>query len=367
MTDPRVEKMAAVLVEYSLDVQPEQLLLVRSLPQAEPLVLAVYRRAIERGAHVDVHVGLPTLGETLFRHASEAQLRHISPFEDLATRRYDLFLRIGADVNTKALSSVDPARLVAFNAAREPLMAHFMERAARGEMRWCLTQFPTQAYAQDAEMSLAEYEDFLFRACRLDEPDPVAAWRAQREMQQRLIDWLAPRRELRLLGPETDLTLSIEGRTFVNAFGDSNFPDGEIFTGPVEDSVEGTVRFAYPAMAGGREIEDVRLWFEAGRVVRATAAKNEDYLLKMLDTDEGARRLGELGIGANFGITRFTRNTLFDEKIGGTVHLALGRSDPETGGRNASAIHWDMVCDLRRGGEIRADGEVFAKDGRFVV
>ncbi|MFN2432297.1 MAG: aminopeptidase [Gemmatimonadota bacterium] len=367
MVDPRVEKMAAVLVDYSLDVQPGQLMLLQAMPEAEPLVLEVYRRALRRGAHVDARISLPGLAETYLRNASDEQLRHVSPTDELVTERYDAFLRIGADVNTRALTSVDPVKLVTAQAARDHLTARFMERAARGELRWCATMFPTHAYAQDAEMSLAEYEDFLFTACRVTEPDPVAAWREQREFQARLIEWLAPRRELRLVGPDTDLTLSIEGRTFINAYGDSNFPDGEIFTGPVEESANGTVRFAYPATAGGREVEDIRLWFEQGRIVKATASKNEEYLLKMLDTDAGSRRLGELGIGTNFGITRFTRNTLLDEKIGGTVHLAVGRSYPETGGRNASAIHWDMVCDLRRGGEILVDGQVFAKDGTFVV
>lgn len=367
MTDPRVEKMAHVLVDYSLAVKPGEQMLVQAMPEAEPLVLAVYRCALEHGAFVDVRIGLQALAETYLRTASDEQLRHVSPVDELVTEQYDVFLRIGAEANTRALSSVDPAKIVTVQAARDHLTARFMDRAARGELRWCATVFPTQAYAQDAEMSLAEYEDFVFRACRVTDEDPVASWREQREFQQGLIEWLAPKRELRLVGPDTDLTLDVGGRTFINAYGDSNFPDGEVFTGPVEDSARGTVRFAYPASAGGREVEDIRLWFEDGRVVRATASKNEEYLLKMLDTDEGARRLGELGIGTNFGITRFTRNTLFDEKIGGTVHLALGRSYPETGGRNTSAIHWDLVCDLRQGGEIRVDGEVFAKDGRFLV
>jgi aminopeptidase len=367
VADPRVEKMAAVLVEYSLDLQPGQQLFLHGMPAAEPLLLEVYRRALDRGAHVDTRIGLPGLAETFLRHAGDDQLRHISPVDELVIERYDAFLRISADANTRALSSLDPARLVLVQSARERLSARFLERAARRELRWCTTQYPTHAYAQDAEMSLAEYEDFLFSACRVNEADPIAAWREQREFQQRLIDWLSGRSELRIVGPDTELSLRLDGRTFINAYGDSNFPDGEIFTGPVEDSANGTVRFAYPASAGGREVEDVRLWFEAGRVVRASASKNEDYLIKMLDTDEGARRLGELGIGTNFGISRFTRNTLFDEKIGGTVHLALGRSYPETGGENASAIHWDLVCDLRQGGEIRVDGDLFAKDGQFVV
>jgi aminopeptidase len=367
VVDPRIEKMAAVLVEYSLGVRAGDLMLLQAPARAEPLVQEVFRRALERGAHVETKIGLDALGETFLRHASDAQLRHISPVEDLVTERYQVFLRIGADGNTRTLSTIDPARLATVHEARRAITSRFMDRAARSDLRWCYTQFPTDAYAQDADMSLREYEAFFFEACRLTEPDPVAAWREQRDRQQRLIEWLDGRHELRLTAPDTDLALSVEGRRFINAYGDSNFPDGEIFTGPVEDSVNGHVRFAYPANVGGREVEDVRLVFREGKVVEASAAKNEEYLLKMLDTDEGARRLGELGIGANYGITRYTKNTLFDEKIGGTIHLALGHSYPETGGTNVSAIHWDLVCDLRQGGEIRVDGEVFSNDGRFAV
>jgi aminopeptidase len=367
VVDPRIEKMAAVLVEYSLDVQPGDLMMIQAPARAEPLVQEVFRRALARGAHLETKIGVTGLAETFLREASDAQLRYVSPVEEMVTERYKIFLKIGADGNTRSLSSVDPGRVATIHEAHRALTSRFMHRAAAGDLKWCYTQFPTDAFAQDADMSLREYEDFFFTACRLTEPDPVAAWQAQRELQQRLIDWLAGKRELRLVAPDTDLTLSIEGRRFVNAYGDSNFPDGEIFTGPVETSVRGTVRFPYPSNVGGREVEDVRLKFEDGKVVDAHATKNEDYLIKMLDTDEGARRLGELGIGANYGITRYTRNTLFDEKIGGTVHLALGHSYPETGGTNVSAIHWDLVCDLRKQGEIRVDGKVFAKDGTFAV
>ena len=242
-----------------------------------------------------------------------------------------------------------------------------MERAAKKELKWTGTVYPTPAFAQDAEMSLREFEDFVYDAALVHEPDPIAAWQAVSRDQQRLVDWLADKREVRLLGPDTDLTLSIAGRSWANCDGHENFPDGEVFTGPVEDSAQGQVRFSYPACIAGREVEDVRLWFEDGKVVRATAAKSEDFLVAMLDTDEGARYLGEFAFGTNQGLQRFTKNILFDEKIGGTIHMALGNGYPETGSENRSAIHWDMICDLRQGGEVWVDGELLAKDGQFMV
>lgn len=367
MADPRVEKMAGVLVEFCLDVKPGELVALRAPAIAAPLVVAVYRRAVERGGHVTPLIGLPGLDEAYYSVANEAQLGFVSPVEEVIALRYDCILRIGAAVNTKSLSNIDPARLAAAKVAQGKLGALLMERAARGGLRRSITLYPTEAYAQDANMSLAEFEDFVYTACRITEPDPVAAWHAQRDMQQRLIDWITPRHTVHIVGPDTDLRMSILGRKWVNSYGRANFPSGEIFTGPVEDTAQGTIRFTYPATVEGREIEDVQLWFENGRVVKATAAKNEDYLHRMLDTDAGARYLGELGIGANFGITRFTKNTLYDEKIGGTVHLALGRSYPETGGVNESAIHWDLVCDLRQGGYIAVDGEMFMEMGQFRV
>jgi aminopeptidase len=246
-------------------------------------------------------------------------------------------------------------------------METMMRRSAEGSYRWALTLFPTHAYASEAQLSLAAFEDFYYGACLATEEDPVGAWARQAEETKRLKDWIEGRSEVRVTGEGTDLRLGIEGRTFIAADGKHNMPDGEFFTGPVEDSAEGEISFHLPTSYSGREVAGVRFRFESGRVVDASAEKGEEFLLQMLDTDEGARRLGELGIGANYGITRYTRNTLFDEKIGGTVHLALGHSYPETGGTNVSAIHWDLVCDLRKGGEIRVDGEVLSKDGRFVV
>jgi aminopeptidase len=231
--------------------------------------------------------------------------------------------------------------------------------------RWALTLFPTQALAQESEMSLEEYEEFVFEAMALNEDDPVRFWREKAGEQGRLIERLERAREVKIVGPGTDLTLSIEGRRFLNGDGKHNMPCGEVFTGPVEDSANGEIYFGVPSAVAGREVSGVRFRFEEGRVVEASAEKGEEYLKAMLDADDGARYLGELGIGTNFGIPRATRNILFDEKLGGTVHLAIGRSYEKTGGKNDSSVHWDLICDLREGGELRADGEIVQRDGRF--
>jgi aminopeptidase len=245
-------------------------------------------------------------------------------------------------------------------------MKIFMERSASKALRWCGTEFPTNASAQEAEMSLREYEDFVFTAGKLNEEDPVAAWQAEGERQKVLKDWLEKRSLVQLKGPDVDLKMSIKGRTFQLANGKYNFPDGEIFTAPVEDSVNGWVRFKYPAIEGGREVHDVELWFEDGKVIKEKASKNQDYLTAMLNTDEGARYLGEWGIGTNYDIKKFTKNMLFDEKLGGTIHAALGAAYPETGGKNESGVHWDMLCDMNAG-EITVDGDLFYKDGQPLV
>jgi aminopeptidase len=216
-------------------------------------------------------------------------------------------------------------------------------------------------------MSLRAYADFVYGAGLLSEPDPVAAWQKLKDRQDRLIEWLQGKSAIRITGPGTDLSLSVAGRTWVNDDGHFNFPGGEIFTGPVEDSVNGEIRFTYPGFYGGREVTGIKLVFRDGSVVDASAQTDQAFLDQMLDMDEGARRLGEFAFGTNPGIQQFTKNTLFDEKIGGTLHMALGRSYPETGGVNESALHWDIVFDLRQGGEVMVDGEQFSKDGVFQI
>jgi len=367
VADIRTEKLAEVLVDYSVAVQPGDKVLIRGETIAEPLLKSVYARVLQAGGHPLMMVSLPGVDEVLFRYASAEQLQVVPEPVRLMMETYDAQISIRAAANTKALSGIDPARIVLAQQGRKDLMRIMMERSAAGELRWVGTIFPTNAFAQDAEMSLSEYEDFVYGACLPDMDDPVGAWRRFSAWQQRIVDWLRGKERVHLIGPETDLRLSVAGRVFLNADGKNNMPSGEVFTGPVEDSVEGHVYFSYPAIYQGREVTGVRLWFERGRVVRASAEKNEAFLLRMLDTDDGARRVGEFAIGTNDRIDRFTGQILFDEKIGGSFHMALGAGYPETRSENVSAIHWDMICDLREGGEIWVDDELLYRNGAFAV
>ena len=294
-----------------------------------------------------------------FKHANDAQLDWISPTAHVGGRERRRAHPPDGRRRTRArCRRSSPERQTRRQAAAKPLMETMMRRTAAGEFRWSLTLFPTHAYAAEADMSLADYEDFFYRACLCDRDDPVEAW--QRPVARRRAGsrsgWPARRRSTSRARAPT-CALNVSGRTFIAADGRHNMPDGEFFTGPVEDSANGEVTFTYPAVYGGREVAGVKLRFEDGKIVDASAERNEDFLIKTLDTDEGARRLGELGIGTNYGIDRFTKEILLDEKIGGTIHLAVGMSYPETGGTNDSAVHWDMVCDLRQGGRITVDGE----------
>jgi aminopeptidase len=367
MADPRVEAVAKILVDYSVEVQPNQLVRITGAPEGAPLVLAVYQRVMEKGAHPWLQVGLEGAQELFYSYARDSQLDYVPRFMKDVIEQIDVSIGIWTDVNTKELTNTDPAKQARRATAMRPLSERFLERAANKQLRWTATLYPTNAFAQDAEMSLREFEDFVYKAALVHEPDPIKAWRSISEEQQRVVDFLNKGREIHVLGPDTDLKLEVTGRKWENCDGHENFPDGEIFTGPIEESVSGHIRYTYPACAYGREVEDVRLEFKNGRVAKATAAKNEEFLRQMLETDEGARRVGEFAFGTNRGIQRFTRNTLFDEKIGGTIHMALGKGYPETGSKNSSAIHWDMVCDLRKDGEVWVDGTLFLKGGKILV
>jgi aminopeptidase len=365
MPDQRLASLARLVTEYSLQIKKGDQVAIFANSVAEPLVVELYRQVIRRGGHPLPLLIVPGVDEIMLKEGADAQLQHVSPVLRQIFEHFDVRISIEAESNTRALSGVDPARQALRSQARRPLIKTMLERSARGEMRWNVCPFPCNALAQEADMSLAEFEDFVFGACLLNDPDPVASWQQVKARQQQLIEWLAGKQEVHLLGPGTDLRVGIAGRPFINCWGDSNLPDGEVFCGPVETAVNGHVRFSFPAIEGGREVEDVRLWFEQGVVVKWSAAKNEAFLTEMLRTDEGARRLGEFAFGTNFGIQRFIKNMLFDEKIGGTVHIALGAGYPESGSTNESAIHWDMLCDLRQGGEVWVDGELFAKDGKY--
>jgi len=365
--DDRLAKLARVIVHYSLEIKPGQLFRIKAEPVAAPLVAAVYTEALKAGAHIYTDIQLIELNETFFKLGNDDQLSYVSPLREFEIEKIDAYLGIWGTTNTKYLSGVDPARQKMFNKANEPILNKFFQRAAAGKLRWSGTQYPTAAHAQDAEMSLPDYEEFVYRAGHVYEDDPVAFWRGVEKQQQKWVDILGQTDQIRLRADGTDLNLRVKGRKWINCCGKENFPDGEVFTTPLEDSVNGTIRYTFPAFLAGREADGVVLKFKNGQVVEATAEKNEHFLKTMIDTDDGARRLGEFAIGTNYEITKFTRNTLFDEKIGGTCHLALGASYPETGGTNRSGIHWDMVCDLKKGGEIEADGKTVYKDGKFLI
>jgi aminopeptidase len=366
--DQRVDKVAQVLVEYSTEIRPGDLVMIHLYePLAEPLGLAVYEHVLKAGGSALFRMDPTGADELLARFGSDAALDLTNPIHLWMMEHIDVRIALRATSNTKALSNIDPARLSRIEKAAGPISETFMRRYGKGELRWTLTQHPTQASAQDAEMSLREYEDFIYGACMVHLDDPIAYWREFSAWQQRLVDWLKGKQRVEVKGENIDLKLSIKDRVFLNADGKHNFPDGEIFTGPVEDSVEGWVRFTYPAVRGGREVTGVELTFEKGKVVRASADKGQDYLESVLNTDAGARYLGEFAIGTNTYIQQFTGNILFDEKIGGTVHMAVGAGYPNTGSVNKSAVHWDMICDMRSGGEIYVDGDLFYQNGEFQV
>jgi aminopeptidase len=365
--DPRVTALARILVGYSTEIKRGDACLIEGEVAAQPLLQAVYEEVLRAGGNPIVNIAMEGQAATYFKHAGDEQLEWVSPVSRWAAENADARIMVMASSNTRELSGVPPERQTQRQRAMEPIMHTALERSAAGKYKWALTLFPTHAYASEAEMSLADYEDFYFGACLADEPDPVGAWKRQSEEVDRLRDWIQDREEVRIEGRGTNLRVGIAGRTFIAADGKHNMPDGEFFTGPLEDTAEGEIRFHLPATYSGREVSGVRFRFEGGRVVDASAERGEEFLNQTLDTDDGARRLGELGIGTNYGITDATREILLDEKIGGTVHLAVGRSYPETGGVNESAIHWDMICDLRRGGRITVDGETLQEDGRFVV
>jgi aminopeptidase len=367
MIDPRLKKLARVLTEYSLGLQPGDLFLIQAGDLASPLIREVFYEALLAGAHPYVKATPEGIAEILYKNASDDQLQFISDMQKVEVEKIGAALTILGTHNTHSLAGVDPQRVALQKQAGLPLTRRILERIGAGELRWCTSSFPTQATAQDAGMSLSDYEEFLFSACGLDQEDSLAHWQNVAQEHERWIDFLSQAKTLRLTSVDTDLTFSVEGRNWVSAAGKENFPDGEIFTSPLEESVEGHIHFSFPIVNQGREVEEVRLVFEKGQVVKAQAGRGMDLLKAMLQADEGAAFVGKFAFGTNAGINRFTRNPLFDLKMGGTIHVGLGASSPGTGGQNQSAYHWDMICDLRTGGEIVADGEVFYRDGNFLI
>ncbi len=360
MSDPRIENFAKLLAHYSIYAKKGETIGVEGPDTTAPLMEAVYEQLLRAGAFPIIRMSPVGLTEIFMKQGQDLHFDQLPPFEMAYAKSVDGTIRIMGSANTRALSATDPNRMARFARARKPVRKILLAK------KWALTLFPTEAYAQDAEMSLREFEDFVYRANLLHLDNPVAAWQAEEVKQKKLISKLRNADEVRIVGPDTDLRMSVKGRTFIPSVATHNVPSGEIFTGPVETSAEGYIRYDFPVCEGGREIDGIRLVFKKGLVVEATADKNQDYLRKMLDMDPGAKRLGELGIGTNYDIQRHIKNILFDEKIGGTIHLALGESYEETGGKNKSALHWDMIKDLRQEGTLYVDGKPFQKNGKFV-
>ncbi|QSX07797.1 aminopeptidase [Alkalibacter rhizosphaerae] len=360
-----LDKYAKTLMDYALFIEEGDYLVIQGYPEAMPLMERCYRIALQKGANPQVLLR-HQLDEILLKEGSDKQLAFESPVAEAVMKNVTKLLNIGGTSNTKYLSGVDPKRIAYYRKSGERISQIHRERVERKESDWCLCMYPTNALAQEAGMSLRDYEAFIEKACLLDREDPIAAWQEVQRSQQKIVDYLTGKKTLEIRSEDTHITMSVEDRIWINSDGHTNFPSGEVFTAPVEDSVEGHIRFSYPGIYAGQEIEDIRLTFEKGKVVEAKASKGEGLLQALIQTDQGASRVGEVAIGTNYGIQQFTRNMLYDEKIGGTVHLALGSAYGKSGGKNKSAIHWDMLCDMKQGGDIYADGILFYQNGKFI-
>ncbi len=361
MQDDVVARWAELLVDYCLKVEHDETIVLSSEVLALPLVEACFKAIVLRGAYPLVRLEIAGLHEFFVEHASETQLATLPPAMLFDAQSAAARIRISAESDTRSMSRIDPKRQALFERSQEPI------RQATRRARWVVTQYPTVAYAALAGMPLSDYEEFVTRSMFLDRPDPRGAWQELGQRQAGLVEFMARVKSIRIEADGTDLQLSVAGRTWINSDGRRNMPSGEIFTGPAEDSATGRIRCGFPVCRDGRELVGIELEFRQGKVVAARASKGEDYLLAMLELDPGARRLGELGLGLNSGIDRFTGSILYDEKIGGTVHLALGQSYPETGGINTSALHWDLIVDTRTEGRITADGRLVMENGRWLV
>jgi len=359
-----VEKLAKLATEYCLPVSKDKKIGIMGNVVAAPLLQQLYKHVLLRGGIPVTELGIDGLAELLYAHASEEQLTFVSPFTKFFMAEIDGLINVFAETNVKRLSNVPPEKIKRRMASQREIMDLYTKHVKIGGLS--IIPYPTLAFAQEAEMSLFEYEDFVAKACFLDKPDPVKEWKNLSKRQEKTVQILNKAENMRFVGEDTDLKLSVKGRTWINCDGHINMPDGEIFTGPIENSPQGQIRFTYPGIYAGREIQDITLVFKNGKVVKAKAEKGEELLKQLLKTDEGAKRIGEIAVGTNVGINRFTKNMLFDEKMGHCMHMALGRSIAMSGGKNQSSIHWDILKDMKKG-EIYADKKLIYEKGHFIV
>jgi len=366
MPDPRASKLAKLLVEYSVSIRDGDEVLIRAGVDALPLLRELIKEVVSRGGYPHITLNDGVLQEAFYKYAKESVLKHLSPVDKFIMENINASISLVSSNHTKPLIGISPEKIRMKRAAARELNEIFMRRQASGELRWVVSIYPTYALAQEAGMGPIEYEEFAYKACMVDRDDPVSEWKKQAEQQEKIIKLLSRIDELRVLVGETDLLLKVGGRTWINDDGKHNMPGGEVFSAPIEDSVEGTVKFDYPAVWGGIEVEGAKMTFKQGKVIEVHAEKGEDKLKEILKTDEGAKRLGEVAFGLNYNIRRATKQILFDEKIGGTMHLALGAAYPDTGGENKSAIHWDFILDLKRG-KVYGDGDLIYENGRFLL
>ena len=366
MADQRLNKLAKLLVNYSTQVKPGDFVFVSCDEVATPWMVEVVKEAIKAGAHVETVLNSQDVAEAKLKYSSGEQLLQENVLFKTMLEKADVWLSAWADRNTKTNSRIDADKLKMSSKGAASWRKIYSEMMGNGSLRWCGTQFPTYSDAQEASMSFSDYEEFVYGAGLLDTEDPAAEWKKISAQQERWVRYLDTKKGLHFISEGTDIKVNISGRKWINCDGKENFPDGEIFTSPVEDGVDGVITFSFPGIYMGKEIEGIVLQVEKGKVVKATAEKGEDLLKALLETDEGACSFGEVAIGTNYGIKDFTRNMLFDEKIGGTIHMAIGDSMPEAGGLNRSTLHWDMLCNMRNGGKIYADGELFYENGNFI-
>ena len=364
--DFRLTKLAELLVQYSVHVQENEKVIISGTTESLPLLREIYKQVLLAGAHPRVHMEFEDEQYLFYSLARDQHLDYADPFRLHDVENADAIIATFPDLNPHALTSIDPEKKRRVALAQKPIMETMFGRWGEGSLKWVGSVCPSRALAQEAHMSLEEYTEFVFSCMKLNDDDPVKGWKNISAKQQKICERLDRVKEMRYVGLDTDLKFRCEGRKWINCDGKNNFPDGEIFTGPVEDSVEGTIRFTFPGIFQGQEIEDIFLRFENGKVTEAHAGKGEELLLKLLDTDEGSRYVGEIAIGTNENINRFTKNMLFDEKMGKTVHLAIGKGIPMSGSKNESAIHWDMLKDMSDGGAIYADGTLIYRDGSFI-